>query len=379
MEKRVREEACGIYAYKTEQQLAGIYRVHISHIHRTLHVRAVEAGEKACAVVKTESHTVEMNMPRIIEMGHSCYEVLRYIKKNRLAWMDEFGIKYSVGHNSDKARTRKGSPAFSEQTYRQKNAHVAIAISPDGVLKVSASDESFKGACAYAFLCESQPRIESMPYIGGQAVYLMQDRLKGVQFMGMDKLGRAGKAKEPTTGHYEPRIFECFKSVGIRAFQLPPKGCLFNVVEVVNNMAQRFCERWTPEDHGRDEEFPNHGKDAQGRQYTGPQNFVEVLAALSDWIKSLREVEEEEEEEQEEEDEELKAAPRGGGKVGKGGGCSTRSTRSTRTDRADKGVSGDTAAGEGEGDGGSGSSEEEEEQENQGLSHRFFSGCALFQ
>jgi hypothetical protein len=47
----------------------------------------------------------------------------------------------------------------------QKNAHVAIAVGPDGVLKISASDKSFGGAAAYAFLCESQPRIPSMPYV----------------------------------------------------------------------------------------------------------------------------------------------------------------------------------------------------------------------
>lgn len=267
-EKEVRKEACSTYAFKTEQQLAGIYRCSKAHIHRTLTGRAIEAGEKSCTVRKTESHTVEKNMPRIIEMGHSCYEVLRHIKGHQLAWMDEFGVKYSVGHNCDHARTRSGEPAFSEQTYRQKNAHVAIAISPDGVLKVGASDKPFSGAAAYAFLCELQPRIASMPYVGGQAVHLMSKRLEGVQFMGMDKLGRSGRAKEPTAGHYDARIFECFKSVGIRAFQLPPKGCLFNVVEVVNHWAQQFCERWTPEDHGRDDEFPNHGRGAQGRQYT---------------------------------------------------------------------------------------------------------------
>ena len=72
-----------------------------------------------------------------------------------------------------------------------------------------------------------------------------------------------------------PSIFS-FASVGIRAFLLPPKGCLFNCVETVNGWAQRFCARWTPHDWGRDKEFPEHGRDAHGRQYTGPQCFAEV-------------------------------------------------------------------------------------------------------
>ena len=82
-EKEVRKEACSTYAFKTEQQLAGIHRCSKAHIHRTLTGRAVEAGEKSCTVRKTESHTVEKNMPRIIEMGHSCYEVPLYRRKNR--------------------------------------------------------------------------------------------------------------------------------------------------------------------------------------------------------------------------------------------------------------------------------------------------------
>ena len=56
-------------------------------------------------------------------------------------------------------------------------------------------------------------------------MHLMSKRLEGVQFMGMDKLGRSGRAKEPTAGHYDARIFECFKSVGIRAFQRVGECC----------------------------------------------------------------------------------------------------------------------------------------------------------
>ena len=41
-------------------------------------------------------------------MGQSCYEVLRLIKKEKLAWMDEFPVKYGLGHNCRSARTRKG-------------------------------------------------------------------------------------------------------------------------------------------------------------------------------------------------------------------------------------------------------------------------------
>jgi hypothetical protein len=113
-------------------------------------------------------------------------------------------------------------------------------------------------------------------FVGGQAVYQMTDRLTGAHYMGMDKLGRSGTAKQPTAGHDDPRIFECFKSVGIRAFQLCPKGCLFNAVEIANYWAQQLCERrWM---RGRREitavitsfELPNHGRDAQRRQYTGP-------------------------------------------------------------------------------------------------------------
>jgi hypothetical protein len=46
-EKEVRKEACSTYAFKTEQQLAGIYRCSKAHIHRALTGRAAVASTAA--------------------------------------------------------------------------------------------------------------------------------------------------------------------------------------------------------------------------------------------------------------------------------------------------------------------------------------------
>lgn len=45
------------------------------------------------------------------------------------------------------------------------------------------------------------------PYLNGPAVHEMEELLEGVDGLGMDLWGKAGKAKNPTTGHFDSRIF----------------------------------------------------------------------------------------------------------------------------------------------------------------------------
>ena len=50
--------------------------------------------------------------------------------------------------------------------------------------------------------------LAASPYLDGPAVTDMQERLGGVKFLGLDRWGNAGRAKEPFTGHFDPRIDE---------------------------------------------------------------------------------------------------------------------------------------------------------------------------
>ena len=68
-------------------------------------------------------------------------------------------------------------------------------------------------------------------------------------------------------------------------FHLPPKGCLFNPVEVLNADLKNFVNKWTPQKYGRADDFPGHGIDAFAKHpYTGPQSLQEVYAAVNDFL-----------------------------------------------------------------------------------------------
>lgn len=50
----------------------------------------------------------------------------------------------------------------------------------------------------------------------------------------LDRLGRSGKSKNPKAQHYNPEAHKAIRKAGATVMMLPPKGHLWNPIELLN-------------------------------------------------------------------------------------------------------------------------------------------------
>ena len=94
-----------------------------------------------------------------------------------------------------------------------------------------------------------------------------------------DRLGRAGRAKQPKSQHWNPEIKRKFHEHGVGLAHLPPKGCEMDPIEKANNAVQQKVRWWRRK--GAEQ------RDVQGRIMYGPQNLEEVQLAVNEAVREL--------------------------------------------------------------------------------------------
>jgi hypothetical protein len=94
--------------------------------------------------------------------------------------------------------------------------------------------------------------------------------------------GRVGRAHRPQKGHFYPEIKSEFMKNGVRAMELPPKGCLLSCQEPIHYRLQREIAQWKLPGHSR------RDPTQPWRRLIGPQDFYELQQAASDVIARWR-------------------------------------------------------------------------------------------
>jgi hypothetical protein len=276
-------------------QLAAVahekYGVTISQqsVSRNLNQYAIDAGEAPCVLKQMEGFTADANLPRLIDMGLSWMPVLSSIDEDQIAWFDETGVKWGGGNHNRTVRGVRGKKAYgSIDANRSGKATVTIFVSKHKIHKVVVTNKNTSGSDTFVFLCCKQKRSKKYDKLNGDGIDAMAEGLikEGVWAIGCDLLGKGNSnLGNATCSHFDARIREVCLANGIRVFHLPPKGCLFNPVEVIIGELKKFITKWRPSQHGRTNEFPSHGTCAFGaHEYTGPQSYQEVCTAVQDFL-----------------------------------------------------------------------------------------------
>ena len=86
-----------------------------------------------------------------------------------------------------------------------------------------------KTGVAYWELCEKNADTEEVERIAAAAA----ERMKTDDVLIWDRLGRSGRAANPTAQHYSPVAIAAFRGRGVHVRYLPPKGKYFNPVELL--------------------------------------------------------------------------------------------------------------------------------------------------
>ena len=132
-----------------------------------------------------------------------------------IAYADEFG--YGLGRTMKQKRcwAPNGKSIYSRAPYRPQNCTVHLVLSPTRIVKVLASKIKAKNEECYEFICGTHHREKHAPHLGGRPVGTILKE-EGVKYFIWDRLGRSGRAKNPTALHYDPRIKDALAKKGIQ-------------------------------------------------------------------------------------------------------------------------------------------------------------------
>ena len=86
-----------------------------------------------------------------------------------------------------------------------------------------------KDRCGVWELCEKNADTKEVERIAAAAA----ERMKTDDVLIWDRLGRSGRAANPTAQHYSPVAIAAFRGRGVHVRYLPPKGKYFNPVELL--------------------------------------------------------------------------------------------------------------------------------------------------
>ena len=166
--------------------------------------------------------------------------------------------------------------------YIWSSAICTIAMCKHDVVKTLVTKVAARGTVTNEFLNHYQVPPPHALNLRGRAVdALLVENYPPVKFICMDMWGRAGRARKPTAGHFNPRIQIGFTEHGIRVVFLPPKGCLVSCQEPLHNRLQMVVRKWHPPQPREDPAFPR-------RKLVGPQNFMQLQIVVSQIIGEWR-------------------------------------------------------------------------------------------
>ena len=138
---------------------------------------------------------------------------VRRIAMSRRVYADETGIY--ANEALKRGRSRKGKPIFRARPRWANKYTLHVFATKTGVV--------------YWELCEKNADTKEVERIAAAAA----ERMKTDDVLIWDRLGRSGRAANPTAQHYSPVAIAAFRGRGVHVRYLPPKGKYFNPVELL--------------------------------------------------------------------------------------------------------------------------------------------------
>lgn len=247
----------------------------------TLREELYHRGPQHLSLKIPDTSCDEKNLENLIDMQVGYKEGLcraldtREIHEQQICCLDEFPIY--VGQLKTKGRSPKGKKLFGRQRYRAVRYTAVAVISRQRCVKIDLLKENMTDTAFMRFCLEEQPMLDNSSHVGGKP---LSQLIPPGSFLLWDRLGRSGRCKNPCKIHYNPRVISSLKDAGILPVFLPPKGHMFNPIELFNNVIQERVARWHP---------PGEPRDDYDHLIVGPRNFTEAQMAVSSAVSEVTE------------------------------------------------------------------------------------------
>ena len=211
------------------------------------------------------------------------------ISLDDLVYQDEFPLYYGIAPRTG-GNTR--GELFAEEKDKKGAGYlnVSATISISGWVKVVVTDGTTNDATFVRYMTDAQPKnmecdlrkrttdIYESKNLGGPPLVDLVDKGK---ILLLDRLGRAGRSKNPSKLHYNRDVRKAFIDKGCGYELLTPKGAEFNPCELFNGLVQRWVLQWCP---GIGPNF----KDQFEHQVRGPRTRREAIVALDECLEYLK-------------------------------------------------------------------------------------------
>lgn len=207
------------------------------------------------------------------------------LKMEDLMFQDECPVYWGLAPRT--GRSDQENIFMEEENKRGAGKlNLLATIGADGVYKVCITTENVDDAVFKSYMLEAQPNKVTIkkdrrdfdvdtPHIGGAA---LTELIPKGKILLLDRLGRAGRSKNPQKLHYNPDVRARFIEIDIGYDLLPPKGAEFNPTELFNGWVQRYVLLWIPDPDARD---------TFGQLVRGPRNREEAIRAVNDALAEL--------------------------------------------------------------------------------------------
>ena len=195
-------------------------------------------------------------------------------RPTRPAPQDEFPLYYGTALHQGYCKGPLHAEEANKKGAGKLNVHAVITHS--GWLKVWATPDNTCDDITCAFMMTHQASPSTLPNLGGPPVTQLIPR---GNLLFWDRLGRAGRSKNPVSCHFNPTIKKALYDAGLGCDLLPPKGAEFNPCKLFNGYVQEYVRRWMP---------PGRPRDAYGHIVHGPRTQAECLAALNEALEHLK-------------------------------------------------------------------------------------------
>ena len=129
------------------------------------------------------------------------------------------------------------------------------------IIKAHVQKGAMKGDDFANFVCKWTTRQGTDVLGGGPASEML--KLLGIWTLEYDMAGRAGRAADPSKGHFVPWLKPSLAQCGVKGLFLHPKGGMSDPIELVNYLVQREVAKW---ESGEIDSF--------SRNLCGPQRYA---------------------------------------------------------------------------------------------------------
>lgn len=192
---------------------------------RYLHERRKADGKKPINRKKRQKTPSNASLARILDMMVSFSEAMNRPATGpnwgprtalggneiwrQMGMQDECGLAYGRGNHPDYGYAEAGVPVASDYPHHATKVTILMAnefSGPGGprIVKVCVQEGGCKGDDCYDFCCATQEAPAHAPNLGGGPLY--EEFSETTKIMAFDLLGRSGKADDPDTGHFNPKI-----------------------------------------------------------------------------------------------------------------------------------------------------------------------------